>query len=89
MLRRPYSLLGTDMVYGTRVFFVQDVFDTTCTDLTETAEAQVRQWRHEGRLPFPNFSTEQIQRMRGSVAYPPPGSPDASNAGSKTNTEEG
>ena len=45
---------------------------------TEAAEAQVRQWRDEGRLPFPDFSPEQVQQMRGAVAYPPPGSPEAS-----------
>ena len=47
---------------------------------TEAAEAQVRQWRDEGRLPFPNFSPEQIRQMRGAVAFPPPGSPEASPA---------
>ena len=31
----------------------------------QAAEAEVRQWRDEGRLPFPNFSPEQMQRMRG------------------------
>jgi hypothetical protein len=25
---------------------------------TESAETQVRQWREEGKLPFPNFSPE-------------------------------
>jgi len=45
---------------------------------TKAAEAQVRQWRDEGRLPFPNFSPDQIRQMRSSVAYPPPGSPEAS-----------
>jgi len=47
---------------------------------TEAAEAQVRQWRDEGRLPFPDFSPEQVQQMRGTVAYPPPGSSEASTA---------
>lgn len=42
---------------------------------TEGPEAQVRQWRDEGHLPFPNFSAEQLRQMRGAVAYPPPGSP--------------
>jgi MscS family membrane protein len=45
---------------------------------TKVAEAQVRQWRAEGRLPFPNFSPDQIRQMRSSVPYPPPGSPAAS-----------
>jgi MscS family membrane protein len=30
----------------------------------QDAEAQVRQWRDEGQLPFPNFSPEQMQRSR-------------------------
>ncbi|MEI7937057.1 MAG: mechanosensitive ion channel family protein [Verrucomicrobiota bacterium] len=47
---------------------------------TEAAEAQVRQWRDEGRLPFPDFSPEQVRQMRGAVAYPPPGSSEASTA---------
>src|SRR5262249_55049445 len=45
-------------------------------DRARAAEAQVRQWRQEGLLPFPNFSPEQARRMRASLAYPPPGSPD-------------
>ncbi len=43
---------------------------------TEGAETQVRQWRDEGRLPFPGFSPDQVQRMRGTLVYPPPGSPE-------------
>ncbi|MDQ5911328.1 MAG: MscS family rane protein [Pseudomonadota bacterium] len=50
---------------------------------TESAEDQVRQWREEGKLPFPNFSPEHIQQMRGTVSYPPPGSPEASTTGSE------
>ena len=46
----------------------------------ESAEAQVRQWREAGRLPFPNFSPEQIAQLRGTVPYPPPGSPEAATA---------
>jgi len=45
-------------------------------DRTQAAEAQVRQWRETGRLPFPNFAAEQAGQMRGSLIYPPPGSPD-------------
>ncbi|NJN47428.1 MAG: mechanosensitive ion channel family protein, partial [Candidatus Competibacteraceae bacterium] len=32
-------------------------------DKTELAETQVNQWREEGRLPFPNFSPEQMQQI--------------------------
>jgi MscS family membrane protein len=43
----------------------------------EAAEARVRAWRDEGTLPFPSFSAEQAGRIRGSVPWPPPGSPGA------------
>ena len=56
---------------------------------TKVAEDQVRQWRDEGRLPFPNFSPEQVRQMRGAVAYPPPGSPEASTAQSSPATPSG
>lgn len=58
---------------------------------TDAAETQVRQWREEGCLPFPNFSPDQTQRLRGALIYPPPGSPEqplaaenARNHGEKT-----
>jgi MscS family membrane protein len=41
----------------------------------KAAEAQVRNWREEGRLPFPDFSPEQKNQIRGSLVYPPKGSP--------------
>ncbi len=43
-------------------------------DRVEAAEAAVRAWRDAGSLPFPNFSPEQLQELRGSVVFPPPGS---------------
>jgi hypothetical protein len=43
----------------------------------QAAEAQVRQWRDEGHLPFPDFSPEQRERMRGPLVYPLPGSTEA------------
>jgi MscS family membrane protein len=44
------------------------------------AESQVRQWREEDSLPFPNFSPDQVRQIRGSVIYPPTGSAEASIA---------
>ncbi|MDX1374179.1 MAG: mechanosensitive ion channel family protein [Burkholderiales bacterium] len=40
----------------------------------EAAEAHVRAWRADGALPFPNFSDAQARALRGSIAFPPPGS---------------
>ncbi len=44
---------------------------------TDAAEASVRAWREAGALPFPNFSQQQERKIRGSIAYPPPGSTEA------------
>ena len=46
------------------------------TDATRAgaAEAEVRQWREAGRLPFPDFSLEQARALRGTVPFPPAGS---------------
>lgn len=51
-------------------------------DRVEAAEASVRAWREAGALPFPNFSEKQANEIRGSVAYPPPGSTEAPPPGS-------
>ena len=60
------------------------------TKRTEVAEAQVRHWRDEGRLPFPDFSPEQMERIRGSLVYPPLGSTagSASSPGAKARVPE-
>ena len=55
----------------------------------QAAEAQVRQWRDEGRLPFPNFSPEQRERVRGALVYPPPGSPEASRTSNPKDDAQG
>jgi MscS family membrane protein len=40
------------------------------------AEIQVRRWRRDGNLPFPEFSGEQRESMNDTLHYPPKGSPD-------------
>ncbi len=51
-----------------------------------TAEASVRAWREHGTLPFPDFPPEQVDRIRGSIVFPPPGSTAASSADSGSET---
>ena len=41
----------------------------------DTAEAQVSLWRAQGRLPFPEFSERERDRLRDVLDYPPKGSP--------------
>jgi MscS family membrane protein len=64
---------GTGFAFPSQtLYFGRD--DGLDAERSKAAEAQVHQWRDEGRLPFPNFSPEQVQRMRGALVYPPPGS---------------
>lgn len=46
---------------------------------TRTAEASVQEWRDKAVLPFPHFSMEQVDEIRGSIVFPPPGSSAASD----------
>ncbi len=40
------------------------------------AEAQVKHWRIQSELPFPEFDEEQRERLQDTLDYPPKGSPD-------------
>jgi hypothetical protein len=40
------------------------------------AEAEVDKWRTRGKLPFPEFDTEDRRRLDNILDYPPKGSPD-------------
>jgi len=40
------------------------------------AEVEVGRWRRGGRLPFPEFESEERHRMEDVLDYPPRGSPD-------------
>jgi MscS family membrane protein len=42
----------------------------------ELSEAEVRQWRAESRLPFPEFDFAERAEMADTLAFPPEGSPD-------------
>jgi MscS family membrane protein len=45
----------------------------------EAAEQQVRQWRDQHQLPFPDFAPADKSAFRGSIVYPPPESAVAKN----------
>lgn len=40
----------------------------------QAVEAQVRRWREQGCLPFPDFSPHFRKEIEGTLPYPPPGS---------------
>ena len=79
---------GTGFAFPSQtLYFGRD--DGLDANRTEVAEAQVRQWRDANRLPFPNFSPEQMREMHGSVVYPPPGSAESPPAESSPATALG
>jgi MscS family membrane protein len=40
------------------------------------AEAQVEEWRGSGKLPFPEFASEERGQLEDTLDWPPEGSPD-------------
>ena len=44
---------------------------------SKTAESQVGEWRTQQALYLPNFPREKVAELRGSLDYPPVGSPGA------------
>jgi len=38
-------------------------------------ETTLQQWREQDRLPFPDYSSEDIAALKGTLDYPPKGSP--------------
>jgi MscS family membrane protein len=66
---------GTGFAFPSRtVYFSRD----TGLDggRTEEAEAEVRRWREEKRLPFPEFDFAERAEMADTLLFPPAGSPD-------------
>ncbi len=41
---------------------------------SQEAMAQVREWRDQGKLPFPDFSPETLAEINNTLDYPPPDS---------------
>jgi hypothetical protein len=45
------------------------------TEQLSQIEATLQQWREQNRLPFPNFGDNDIADLKGTLDYPPKGSP--------------
>ncbi len=46
-------------------------------ELVRDAESKVKEWREQKALYLPEFPPEKIGELRGSLDYPPPGSPSS------------
>jgi MscS family membrane protein len=47
------------------------------TERSDASRAKVRNWRHRGILPFPRLTRDEIDKLDGTLDYPPRGSPEA------------
>jgi len=47
-------------------------------DRGHAAENTVKRWRSTGKLPFPRLPLNEIERLEGTLDYPPYGSPESS-----------
>lgn len=46
-------------------------------DRSDAAIKKVKSWRKSGKLPFPKLSASRMNKLAGTLDYPPSGSPDA------------
>ncbi len=61
------QLLYRRLFFGKRVFSAEEINRLT-------AVQEVRKWRQQGKLPFPDFTPETIAKINNRLEYPPPDS---------------
>jgi len=66
---------GTGFAFPSQVNYASG--DGLDASRARQAEAEVEQWRAEGRLPLPEFPAERVTRLRDTLDYPPRGSAQA------------
>ena len=67
--------LGTSFAFPSQtVYFTRDA--GVDVSRGEATEAEVRQWREEKRLPFPDFEFGERVDMEDTIPFPSEGSPD-------------
>ncbi len=67
---------GTSFAFPSRTLYLgkDEGLDKETGD---KAAAQVQAWRRSGRLPFPRFNPEKLEKLDGTLDYPPKGSHEA------------
>ena len=76
---RVYDLVneaGTGFAFPSRTIYMgkDEGLDT---ETAQRAADQVKGWRSSSQLPFPRFSPEALEKIDGTLDYPPRGSVDA------------
>ena len=67
---------GTSFAFPSRTIYMgkDEGLDQEAGD---KAADRVKTWRRSGRLPFPRFTPEKLEKLKGTLDYPPKGSPEA------------
>jgi MscS family membrane protein len=67
---------GTGFAFPSRTIYLgkDEGLDT---ETAQRAADQVKVWRRSGRLPFPRYAPETLEKIDGTLDYPPKGSPEA------------
>jgi MscS family membrane protein len=64
---------GTSMAFPSQTTYLESGTGVN-DEQTHTVEERVARWREQGELCVPRFPQSVIDRIEGTIAYPPPGS---------------
>ena len=64
---------GTDFAFPSQTLYMARDKGTDADKTTDTNDI-VKQWREANELHLPSFTPEHIEKLKGSVKYPPEGS---------------
>jgi MscS family membrane protein len=71
---------GTSLAFPTQtIYFAKD--NGVSKEKAAEAEGQVTKWREAGELQLPNFTSDVIRDLSGTIHYPPKGSSMGGNPG--------
>jgi len=65
---------GTDFAFPSQTMYLRRDHGLDA-DKAKAAEQQVQEWREQIRLPFPDFTAEEVESIASSLPYPPEGAP--------------
>lgn len=65
---------GTDFAFPTQTMYLGRDHGLDA-EKVKAAERRVQEWREQTRLPFPDFTLEEIESVADSLPYPPEGAP--------------
>ncbi len=70
---------GSAFAFPSQVAYLEPS-DGLDEERARNAETRVQEWREKGELYLPTFPHTVVEELRGTVSYPPEGSPDAARA---------